>query len=103
MHDRSKVDTGNLGDRRTIVSLGKHTGEIVMNRTCEHSTESDPQEDYRAPHSSGKSTEDRAKSGDIQQLYQEQLPRRHDNIVDTIVDCDCRGLTIVRSECVVDK
>ena len=74
-----------------------------MYSTCENSTESDPQEDNRAPHSAGKSSEDRTKSGDVQQLYQEQLPCRHDNVVDAIIDCDCRGLTVIRSECIVYK
>ena len=103
VHDRPKVNTGNLGDRCAVVSLGQHAGEIVMNGTGKNSTECDPQEHDRSPQSTLHGTEDRAEAGDVQQLYQEQLPCGHDNIVNAIIDRDCRGFTVIRSECIVYK
>ena len=69
-----------------------------MHSTCENSTESDPEEYDRSPQSTLQSTKDRAKARDVEELYQEQLPCRKYNIVNTIVNRDRRGLPVIRCE-----
>ena len=73
-----------------------------MNSTCENGTKGDPKENDRSPQRALHGTEDRAQAGDVQQLYQEQLPLRKYYEVDAIVDRDCRCLTVVRSKSVVN-
>ena len=73
-----------------------------MNSTCENGTECDPQEYDRSPQGALHSTEDRAKSRNIQELYKKQFPSRKDNVVDSVVDCNSRCLTVIRSKCSVD-
>ena len=103
VHDRSKIDTGYLGDRRTVVSLGKHAGEVIMHSTGKHGTKGNPQKYNRSPQRTLHRAEDGAKSGNVQKLNQKQLPCRHDDIVNAVIDRDSRCLTIVRAECIVHK
>ena len=64
-------------------------------------TKGDPQEYHRPPQRTLKRAEDWAKACNIQQLHQEELPLRHDNIIDPIIYPHCRGLAVVRTEGVV--
>ena len=73
-----------------------------MNTTCKDGAKGDPQEHHRAPQSALQSTEDRAQASDVQQLDEEQLPLRHHDVVNAIVDADSRSFTVVRSERVVN-
>ena len=103
LHRRSKIRTGDLRDRCTSVSLGKHTGKVVMDSAGKNCTECDPQEYDRSPQCALHRSEDRAEACDIQQLDQEQFPLRHDDVVNTVVDRDRRSLTVIRSEGAVYK
>ncbi len=60
--------------------------------------ECDPQEYDRAPEGALQGTEDRAKAGDVQQLDQKQLPLGHHNVVNAIVNTNCRRFTIIRAK-----
>ena len=66
------------------------------------STEGDPQEHHRTPQSALQGTEDGSQAGNVQQLNEEQLPLRHHNVVNAVVDADSRSFTVVRSERVVN-
>ena len=101
VHDRPKIDARYFGDRSTVISLGKHTGEVIMHRTGKNRTERDPQEYDRSPQRALHGTEDRAKAGDVQKLHQKQLPGRHDNVVNTVIDRDSRCFPVIRSEGIV--
>ena len=103
LHGVAKIDAGNFGDRCTVVSLGKHAGEIIVNRAAERCAECDPQEYDGSPQSTLHGTKDRAKAGDVQQLNQEQLPLRHNNVVNAIVDRNGRCLTIIGAEGAVNE
>ena len=98
LHGVSKIDTGYLRNGSTVVSLGKHSCEVVMNCTCENCTECDPEEHNRSPHSSGQSSEDRAKSSDVEELNEEQLPLWHYDVVDTVINGNSRSLSVIRIE-----
>ena len=74
-----------------------------MYGTGENSTERDPQIYNRSPESALKGTEDRAETCDVQQLDEEQLPLRHNNVIDAIVDRYSGCIAIIRSENVVNK
>ena len=103
LHHRTEQSSGYLGDRRTVLTLGHHPGQIIVYAAGKDGSEGNPEEDNRSPHRTGDGAEDRSQTGNIQQLYQKQLPGRHDNIVHTIVDRNRRGLTVIRRECVVHK
>ena len=102
LHCRAKVDADDLGNGSAVVTLGKHTCEIVVNSTCENGTKGDPKENDRSPQRALHGTEDRAQAGDVQQLYQEQLPLRKHHEVDAVVDRHCRGLTVIRREGIIN-
>ena len=74
-----------------------------MNRAGKDRTKGNPQEYDRSPQGSLHRAEDRSKSGDVQKLYQKQLPCRHDDIVDAVVDRNRRRLPVIRSERVVHE
>ena len=98
LHRGSEVDAGDLGDGGAVVALGQHAGEVVMHSTGKHGAEGDPQEDHRSPHGTGQGAEDGAEAGNVQKLDHEQLPLGQDDVVDTVVDGDGRGLTVVGVE-----
>ena len=98
LHRLAEVDAGDLGNGGAVVSLGQHTGKVVMDSAGKHGAEGDPQIDHRAPHGAADGTEDGAKTGNVQKLNHEQLPLRQHDIVDTVVDGDSRGLPVVRAE-----
>ena len=102
LHRAAEVDTGDLGDGSAFVTLAHHTGEIVVNRTGKNRTESDPQENHRAPQSAAQSAEDRAETRDVQKLDHKQLPLRQNHVVHAIVDLDSRRFTVVRAEGLFD-
>ncbi len=103
LHDRAKVDADDLGDRSAVVALGEHACKVVMHRTCKDGSESDPQENDRAPLSTLHGAEDRAKACDVQQLDHEELPGGKNDIVNTVVDGHSRGLPVVRRKRCIDK
>ena len=69
-----------------------------MHSTGKHGTKGNPQKYNRSPQRTLHRAEDGAKSGNVQKLNQKQLPCRHDDIVNAVIDRDSRCLTIVRSE-----
>ncbi len=77
---------------------GHHAAHVVVNSTGEDGTEDDPQVDDGAEQRAVQSTKDGAQTCDVQQLDQEQLPLGHNNEVNTVVDADSGGLTVVRTE-----
>ena len=100
------VKSMTLRNRIVMTPIGtnfaEHTGEVIVDTTCKDGTKGDPQEDHRAPQSALQGTEDRAQASDVQQLDEEQLPLRHHDVVNAIVDADSRSFTVVRSERVVN-
>ena len=98
LHAAAQVDTGDLRDGRTLVTLREHPGEVVVDAAGEDGAEGDPQEDAGAPQGAGQCAEDGAQAGDIQQLDQEQLPLGHDHVVHPVVDADGGGLPVIRAE-----
>ena len=99
LHHTAKVDAGDLRDGSAVVTLAHHAGKEVMHSTGKNGAESDPQEYHRSPQSTLQCAENGAKAGNIQQLYQKQLPLRHHHIVNAIVDFNGRGFTVVRAKC----
>ena len=66
----TEVLAGNLCDGSTVISLTDHAGEIIVYAAGKNGTECNPQEYNRTPESALQCAEDRAKAGDVQQLYQ---------------------------------
>ena len=73
-----------------------------MNAAGKNRAEGNPQIDDRAPLSTRKGTEDRSEARDIEQLNQEKLPFRQHNVVNTVIDGDCRRVAVIRRENVID-
>ena len=94
----TEVLAGNLCDGGTVVSLADHAGEIIVYAAGKNGTECNPQEYNRTPEGALQGTEDRAKAGDVQQLHQKQLPPRHDNVVNAIVNANCRRFPVIRAK-----
>ena len=69
-----------------------------MNTAGKYRAERDPQVHDRSPLRAGQRAEDRSETRDVQELYQKQLPLRHDNIIDAVIDGDGRRLAVVRAE-----
>lgn len=72
-----------------------------MNTAGKDRTEGDPQEYDRSPQCTLHGSEDRAQTSDIKKLDQKEFPLGHDYVVDTIVDSDCRCLSVIRTENVI--
>ena len=72
-----------------------------MNTAGKDRTEGDPQEYDRSPQCTLHGSEDQAQTSDIQKLDQKEFPLGHDYVVDTIVDSDCRCLSVIRVENVI--
>ena len=102
LHAVAQIDAADLGDGSTVVSLGQHTGEVVVNAAGEDGSEGDPQEHHRAPQSTLHCAEDGTKARNVQQLHQKQLPLGHNDVVDTVVDADSGSFAVVRTQSVVD-
>ena len=98
LHGVTEVLAGNLCDGSTVISLTDHAGEVIVYAAGKNGAECDPQEYDRAPEGALQGTENRAKAGDVQQLYQKQLPLRHDNVVNAIVNANCRRFTVIRAK-----
>ena len=73
-----------------------------MNAAGKDGTEGDPKEHDGSPQSALHGTEDRSQTSDVQQLYQEQLPLRHHDVVNAVVDTHSRRFAVIRAEGVVD-
>ena len=101
LHGLAQVDAGDLGDGDAVIPLGQHTGEIVVDAAGKDRTEGDPQEYDRSPQCTLHGSEDRAQTSDIKKLDQKEFPLGHDYVVDTIVDSDCRCLSVIRAENVI--
>ena len=101
LHQASKINAADLGNRYAVISLRKHTGEIVVHAACENSAEGDPEEYDRSPEGALHGSEDRAKTGDIQKLDEKQLPLRHDNVVHAVINTDSRSLPVIRCEGII--
>ena len=67
-----------------------------MYTTCKDGTKGDPQEYDRSPEGTLHGTKNRSQTCDVQKLYQKQLPLWHNHIVDSVIDPDCRCLSVVR-------
>ena len=72
-----------------------------MHTACKDGAEGDPQKDHRPPQSALHGTEDGAQTRNVQQLDQEQLPLRHHDIVNTVVDAHSGRFAVVRAKGVV--
>ena len=101
LHHRSQILAGNFCDGSAFVALAHHTGEVVVDAACKDGAEGDPQEHHRAPQSTLQCTKDGAEARDVQQLDEEQLPLRHHDVVNAIVDAHSGSFTVVRSKRVV--
>ena len=97
-HGLAQVDTGDLRDGCTFVAHGNHAGKVVVNTTGKDGTEDDPKINNGSEQSTVQSAEDGAQTGNVQQLDQEDSPALHGDEVNTVIDGDCRGFTVVRSE-----
>ena len=73
-----------------------------MDAAGKDGAEGDPQEDCGAPQGTLHCAEDGAQARNIQQLDQEQLPLRHDNVVNAIVDANSRSFPVIRPKGVVN-
>ena len=73
-----------------------------MHTTGKDGTKGDPQEHHRTPQSTLQCAEDGAEARDVQQLDQKQLPLRHHDVVNAVVDADSRSFTVIGSERVVN-
>ncbi len=74
-----------------------------MDTTGKDGATRDPEEDHRAPQRTLQCTEDRAETGDVQKLYEKQLPLWHDDVIDAIIDSYGRRFTIIRAKGTVDQ
>ena len=94
-HGRPQVFAAQFGNGCPIIPFGQYAGNEVMDTTCKHSTERDPQEYGRTPHSTSQSTEDRTQAGNVQQLNQENSPVFHRYVVNTIFQTIGRSLSVI--------
>ena len=101
LHHGAQVLAGNLGNGGAVVALAHHAGEVVVDAAGKDGAEGNPQEHHRSPQSALHGAEDGAEAGDVQKLYQEQLPLGHHDVVNTVVDADSGSFAIIRTEGVV--
>ena len=69
-----------------------------MNSTREYSAEHNPDEASRAKLGTHDSSEDRTKSGNIEKLYQVELPGGQLDVVDAIIARSGRRRAVIRSK-----
>ena len=98
LHEAAQIDAGDFGDGSAVVPLAHHAGEIVVHAAGKDGAEGDPQEHNGPPQSALQRAEDGAKARDIQKLHKEQLPLRHDHIVNAIVDFHGRRFAVIRAK-----
>ena len=81
-----------------------HAGEIVVDGTSEDATQHDPKEGSCAELSAHDGTDDGTYTSNVQELNQEDTPRLHRHVVDTIGHSDGRGGALrVDAEDLLDK
>ena len=77
--------TDDVGHAFAIGADRQQSGEIVVNRAGEDGADDDPDEGRGPIESAENRTEDRAETRDVENLDEENLGRRHTNVVDTVI------------------
>ena len=92
-HRTAQFVTDNLRQVSTVAAQGYHRREIVVDCSAEDTAQHNPEESRRAEQYTLYGTEDWARTGNIEKLYEIDFPRRHRDKVHTIL----RGITRRRS------
>ena len=80
----SQVVANQLGLTGTTVTNGEHAAKIIVNSTGKDTSKDNPQIGRRTELGSHDSTEDGARSCDVQELNHENLPGRQHDVINTI-------------------
>ena len=99
----AQIVTNKLGQSGTVVTHREHTCEIIMDGTCEDTTEHDPQIGGRTELGTHDGTEDGTRACDVKELDHENLPIWKYNVIKPVGFCYSGRHTVIRSEDTLHK
>lgn len=94
----TQVKTYQLWLTGTVVTHREHTAQIIVNCTCKYTSQHYPKVSGRSELGTHDSSEDRASSGNVQELNHEHFPIGQNNKINAIGLRNGWGDTVVRSE-----
>ena len=103
-HAAAEFVADDLGKAHAVLAYGYHAREVVVHRAAEDRSKDDPQICRRAEQDAHYRTEDGARAGDVEELYEVDLPCRHGDVVDAVAVGVAGGLACgVGAEDPLDK